>query len=405
MRWRWPGAGRHVLGLTLCALVWWTPAVVLAQPAAAEEGSSEFEAPTRPMAGGAALTQTDDELRDDGWVVQRRQVRQGSVLGGLVALTGGFFWHGAGHYILGDRKTARRLVAVEAASVGVGVAGLVMSSTADAEVSRAMGRTLATAAGSAFVASWVADVVGAFKGTGNGLPPNTGMVEGLSAELAYTILFGDGLDTTNVLVTRLPLVSRTVVFVPSVQLRSNLDYRQLAAYGGWRQPLRANRRLAYVEFGGAVADENIESFGAGRTQLRARALWSWDFGAWAEHLDGLVWRTGVNVAADHFFFASDRSRRFRQENRVWSVPVEFSLSANVNRGVNVMAGYTHGRDLLVGNTSANGGVWSGRLSVVPVDRLGIDLTAEFGEFTRLWAGLRYVLAGRRSRLDESLRVD
>lgn len=361
-------------------------------------------APLSPLAAQQVAEMSDAELRDDGWVVDRRTAQKGSLVGGLLAMTVGLAWHGVGHFYVGERQTARRLVAVEAVSVALLVGGAALQSTSQGEAGRSAGRTMVAAGASTFAVSWLADVVGSFKGTGSGLPVNTLNAESLTLELNYALLLENGLGMTNLGVARLPLVTRRVVFVPATSLATDLDYRHVSAFVGWRQPLRSDRRDAFLEVGGGVTDEYLDSAGAGRTQLRGRVLWSWDLGAWANHLDGLVWRTGVSVASDHFFFDSDNRRRLRRDNRIWTLPAEFSFSANVNRDVNVSLGYHQSRDMLVGGAGAANGSFFGRLSVVPLGRIGVDLLIERGRFTRLGAGLRYVVSGRRQRLDEASRV-
>jgi hypothetical protein len=363
-----------------------------------------FLAPLATVHAQQVTERSDQELRDDGWVVDRRASQKGSLLGGLLAMTVGFAWHGVGHFYVGERITARRLVAAEAMSVALLLGGAAVQSTSQGEAGRAAGRTMVAAGASAFVVSWLADIVGAFKGTGSGLPINTLNAESFTVEVNYTLLLENGLDITNLAVLRLPLVTRRVVFVPAANISTDLDYRFFSAFAGYRQPLRSDRRDAFLEFGGGASDEYFDSAGAGRTQLRARVLWSWDLGAWANHLDGLVWRTGLNLTADHFYFDSQNRRRLQQANRIWALPAEFSFSANVNRDVNVSMGYHQSRDMLGGGGGSANGAFYGRLSVVPLGRIGVDLMVERGRFTRLGAGLRYVVSGRRQRLDENARV-
>lgn len=86
-------------------------------------------------------------------------------LPGLVALVPGALLHGSGHWVAGDRGTARRLLVLSGVGLGVaaiGAAPLALSGAAR----RVNGPTIPLILGGAgtFTLSWIADVYGAFGG-------------------------------------------------------------------------------------------------------------------------------------------------------------------------------------------------------------------------------------------------
>ncbi len=347
------------------------------------------------------LLQTDDALTVEGWEFQRQEVVRGSATAGLLALTVGSLWHGVGHFAVRDRPTMWRLLVAEASALGLAAGGVLTLALAEGEGARAVGRLLNLSAASLFLGSWVADVVGSVKGNGSELPENTMELRGLSLEAYYTLLLEEGLGINTVGVGRMSILSGRLVAQPEVEFQTDLDYLGLGGYAGYRHPLSRFSRQTFLELGGGIREDRVRSWDAGRTQVRARAMLSLDLGVLIPHLSGLVWRNGVEVTADHTWLADSRRNHFAADARTWALPFDFALSGNISRYVNVQAGYRSRRDLLVGQQTPDFGVLFGRVSVVPVNRLGIDLQVEQGAFVRLWAGIRYVIAGPRRVLESA----
>jgi len=423
---------RWLVGLALACTLWVVPAAVRAQapepgataeseeaaepvepedaaepvePAESVERDTGAEGPTvtlrSPVRGAPRLDlwQADDALMQQGWQFERQEVVRGSATAGLLALTVGSLWHGVGHFAVGDRPTMWRLLAVEAAALGLAASGVLTQALGEGEGARAAGRVLNLAAASLFLGSWVADVVGTVKGNGSDLSDNTMELRGLALEAYYTLLLEEGLDINNVGVGRMSILSGRLVALPEIEFQTDLNYLGIGAYAGYRHPLSRFSRQTFVEFGGGLREDRVRAWDYGRTQLRTRAMVSMDLGVLVPHLSGLVWRNAVEVTADHTWLDNSLRSRFAEDARTWTVPFEFLLSGNISRYVNVQASYRSRPDLLVGQSTPDFGVVSGRVSVVPVNRLGIDLQLDYGAFVRLWAGVRYVIAGSRRVLE------
>lgn len=405
------GPGRAVLRLVA---VWWVMGLlfVVAGVAQAQPTDDTGEAPapgepspTRPVQPAEAPpplarptraveleAMGEAALREQGWVFDARTIQQGSATGVLLALSAGSLWHGFGHFWIGDRTTARRLAALEGIGVAMLLSGWAMQAGGGGRDGwQAGGRALVVPGAGAFLVSWLADGLGTLKGTADGLPTNSAEVPGLSVEVLYSLIPDRSLGTTNFGVVRLPLYLSRWVLVPEAELATDLDLIGLGVYGGHRWPLSRRFPQAFLETGAGVRDEVVRSSRSGRTLVGGRLMMSWDMGALASHLDGLVWRTAIEGVMETQTFGSGGWQRLVADQRQWHVPVEFSAGANVGTGIHLSAGYRMRRDTLVGAASSRfGSVW-GRASFAPVGRLGFELMLERGAFSRVWLGLRWVL--------------
>lgn len=337
----------------------------------------------------------DDELAADGWDFRERPSTPGSVGAGVLAITAGSVVHGAGHMALGDRPSWLRLLIGEAIGVVAFGAGTAVDATTDGDGGEVVGAALQTAGASMFIATWLADVVGAFKGTGTKLANNTREVSGLSLELFYSALVADGVEASNLATVSLPLVTRRLVVTPTVEADAALDYRHVTADVAWRQHFTW-RPLTWVELAAVGVEEYIDSAGVGRNEVGARLGFSLDVGDVIPHVRGLVWRNHVGVSASWLYFDSDARRRFVGDQGLLRVPWGFRLDMNLNRSVNLGLGYEGPDDRLVGAASPRFGRAIGRVAVVPRNRIGVELRLEQGAFTRLWAGLRWQLVAGRA---------
>ena len=334
---------------------------------------------------------SDDDLRAEGWEFDAERATPGNALAGVAALSVGTVWHGAGHALVGDRLTANRLLAAEGISVAALLTGVAMSGVGEGSVAaQIVGANLQVGAGSLFAASWVADAVGTFKGTGSELPQSTAELRGLSAEVYVTTLVEQGVGLQNILVTRLPLVTERWALRPLAEASVDWGYRRFGVDASHRLPLGSLRR-SFVEFGVAGSDENVSQHGYVRSSVAGFFATRVDLGDIFDHLSGLIWTHRIDAVTDFYAFDHDGRRRFQPEDRVFHVPAETGLGFNLREGVNLGLGYRHRRDELVGMAGRHLGAFWGRLGIVPRDRIGVDMRLEQGAFTRVWFGLQWTL--------------
>lgn len=339
-------------------------------------------------------TLADDDLAGQGWEFRERPSTPGSVGAGVLALTAGSVVHGAGHMALADRRSWLHLLVGEVIGVVAFGTGTAVDAATDGDGGEIAGAALQTAGASLFIATWIADVVGAFKGTGTKLATNTRELPGLNLEVFYSALVADGIDASNLATVSLPLVTRRLVVTPTVEADATLDYRHLSADVAWRQHFTW-RPLTWFEVAAIGVEEYVDSAGFGRNEVGGRVGFSLDVGDVLPHVRGLVWRNHVGVASSWLYFDSDGRRRFVRDQQQLRVPWGFRLDMNVNRSVNMGVGYEGPDDRLVGSASSRFGRAIGRVAVVPRNRIGVELRLEQGAFTRLWAGLRWQLIAAR----------
>lgn len=351
--------------------------------------------------GVDALAQTDDSevtglddaaLRADGWQFREETFVPGSIAGGTLALTAGTLFHGVGHLFVGDDGTWIPLLLGEAASLALVAGGATLAANQPDTALEPLGEVLVVAGVSTFMATWAADVLGTFKGTGSELPKNTMIPRGLSAEVHYSVLIANGDTARNLATLSLPLRSRRLHVVPTGEVSTELAILRGALEVAWHEPL-TRRETTTIGLALFAAEERFSTDGVGRSRGEARLVTRLDVGELFPHLGGLIWQNHVGLAADWWSFDAERNARFRAANRVVSVPAGFLMSMNVNPGVNLTGGYEHRRDEWVGAMGRHAGYLWGRVRVTPRGRVGLDLRLDLGAHIRAHAGLRWSLAG------------
>lgn len=336
----------------------------------------------------------DDALRADGWQFRDEAFEPGSVAGGILAVTAGSVFHGAGHLFVGDEGTWVPLVLAELTSIAFVAAGVTLAAQNPNTAVEPLGEALAVTGVSTFVASWAIDVLGAFKGTGSELPKNTVDPRGLSAEVMYSVLVVNGTSPRNIASLSVPLRTTRLHLVPTGEVSTELAIVRGALDVEWREPL-TDRGTTTIGLGVTAAEEWFSTDHVGRSRGEVRAVARLDIGEVFPHLGGLIWQNHVGLAADWWSFAADGYARFRAANRTVTVPAGFLMTMNVNPGVNLTGGYEHRRDEWVGAIGRHAGYLWGRIRVTPRGRIGLDLRLDIGAHVRAWAGLRWSLAGGR----------
>ncbi|MEE2786140.1 MAG: hypothetical protein VX589_02305 [Myxococcota bacterium] len=118
---------------------------------------SEEQAPSSPTVQAA---------RTDGYVGRPEGLKPGSGLAGTIAVIPGSIVHGLGHFYLGESVTAWTLFAAEVLGIGLMIGGAYLGASSDAgRGSIELSKILSHSGLILFSGSWIADVIGSFKGT------------------------------------------------------------------------------------------------------------------------------------------------------------------------------------------------------------------------------------------------
>lgn len=334
-------------------------------------------------------TLSDEELRATGWEFSEGTFRRGNPLAGAAALTLGLPLHGIGHLLVDDTDSMFKLILSEVAALGVIGLGTVIRGIGRSSVaSTSVGTTFQVGGMSMLAAGWLADVVGSFKGTTVPLPRNALELPGTSVDLYYTLLFSSIADIGSVGVASGRFVGRRFAFFPEVQYGPNAQYLRYGARFELRNPVGEFRDTFWTVWG-QFYEEQVGRDGWGRDVAALGLGLSYDIGGLIPHVAGLVWQLRLGVGAQTYFYETQGNRRFLGRNVRYFIPVETQIAMNINRGLNIALGYRHRPDELAGTLRRNGGVLTQRFTVLPIERLGIALHFEEGEFLRMWIGIRY----------------
>ncbi|MFN3196800.1 MAG: hypothetical protein ACE366_00085 [Bradymonadia bacterium] len=119
-----------------------------------------------PRVGRRAKPKTPEEAIEQGYIDRPEFEPPGSMLGGLLASVPGFLIHGVGHYYMGERETALALLIAEVVGVAALLASAFMKQPVEDNAGYGAPRQWLLHTGiMLFSVSWLADIVGAFKGS------------------------------------------------------------------------------------------------------------------------------------------------------------------------------------------------------------------------------------------------
>ncbi len=341
-------------------------------------------------------TLQDDQLRASGWQFEDRQFRRGSAAAGLAAMTAGLPFHGVGHLIVGDNEAMFRLLVSEVLSLGVmGVGTLMRTGATRHNGLWAGGAMLQVAGASAFGAGWITDIVGSFKGTTVPLPANSSWMEGMAVDMHYTLLFSGEIDVSSVGVVGFQWRTKRFFIRPEFSFDFDGGYYRANLQGDYAIPLGFGQNT-YALLWSELSEEIVSRSHWGREVLLGGVGLRLDVGDLFEHIRGLVWELRLGAGVEAFHHQAQNHRLFLRRNIRVMLPVQTSITMNLNRGVNVEVGYRHRPDDLVGTLTRYGGTLSQQLTVLPVRQLEIAIRLEEGAYFRLWVGLRYYLTNKGS---------
>lgn len=318
----------------------------------------------------------------------------GSLLGGAIAVGPGFLVHGLGHYYAGDNATALTLLLAELAGVGLIIAGGVLESSTNGSGSTGGLRNGLTHAGVLlFFGSWVADIVGAFKGS-ESFDANSRRTEGNLLGIAYRFTENPLTPFKHHLVTRLSLDNGRIWVRPELDLEVGLDLWQIALDTGVRVLIGDNphNRIA-IGFNGRR--HAVRQFGYAATSAATFVDWQVDLGLVVRGMRNfyLFNRTGYGLLALQFGSQIGDAPGLSTEFDFTDSYLLFETGVAVNTGrktnVSVSVVQDPTRDLAAG--SADGGMLDVSLRHRQSSDLDIELSATLGDGWGVWLGLGYGL--------------
>jgi hypothetical protein len=331
---------------------------------------------------------TAEQLRDEGWEFERGG-SVGSPVAGVLALTLGSVVHGVGHLYAGDERTGRALLIAEGVSVGLLATGLLLDVLTDSEGALApVYRTFIGLGAGLFVATWLLDVIGSFKGGRADLPHHMGTLTDIRLQAGYRHLFRAGLGLTNVTDLRVYADLGAFYLHPRGQLGIDRGYGSFGTSAGLRFAL--GRRVLSVLDIQLDFDETIfGDDGFAYESIMASVGLSVDLGDAFAHLDGIVYANRLGFGAQLFRFDFDGAGPLNGDSVVSMWVVETSLSMNVADPLLLEVGYAQRPDTLVGNVSAGVGSFFGRVTWAFARAFDLELAAHVGRGIDVFAGTAF----------------
>lgn len=317
----------------------------------------------------------------------------GSLKASLLALGPGLVVHGLGHFTIDENRSGVVLLLTEVTAVLLLVgAGLIDGVTNESAGVAPLTDTMTQAGILLFVASWVADVIGAFTGT---VPfdPDSTRVEGSVFGLAYRYTDSPLDAFRHHLVGRLSIDLGWMYARPLVDLEAQLDARRVELDLGWRV-LRGADPHEHLAVG--VLGRRFENRPDGYAV--SGLLWYvWgkaDLGHFMRTLRGLYIAARVGYGADGYQFAS----------RVDSVPGWFSEVDFVDTRLILQSGlgFNTGEDThilalwsqdTIGDIPPDSVIGQLHLALQHryLDTIDIEVEGVFGDGFAVWLGLGYAL--------------
>jgi len=350
------------------------------------------------MAPAAAQTQaapkTLDEARAQGFEGRPANEPAGSMLGGLLAIGPGFFVHGVGHYYTGDEAAALKLLVGELLGAGLVVAGaLVAARPEEAGRTGPLSTSLVQSGVFLFLGSWLADVVGTFKGA-EPFDDDTARREGHTLGLGYRYVGDPRTARRHRLVPSLTLDSGRVFAQPSAEIEPNFSERRFALDLGGR-PWRGSSGHDQLAVGARLRRDESATFGYATRAAEGWLAWKLDLG----HIIARMRRFSITqryaVGVEQFQFGASPSEVPAPFAETDFSSSWFSLASgfafNVARRTHLKLEFVQDPTVAIPAASAQSGLLRGAFSHQYRDDLDIDVEVLAGDGFSVALGLVYAL--------------
>lgn len=337
---------------------------------------------------------TEQAQSELGYKARGEDQPPGSLLGGAIAVGPGFLVHGLGHYYAGDSRTALSLLLAELAGIGLIIAGSVIDDSTNGGGSTGGIRNALTHSGVLlFFGSWVADIVGTFKGA-ESFDSSSRRTRGNVLGIAYRFTENPLTPFKHHLVTRLSLDSGRIWLRPELDLEVGLDLWQLALDAGVRLFVGDNphNRIALGVNGRRHA---VRQFGYTATSAAGFVDWQVDLGLVVRGMRNfyLFNRTGYGLFALQF---GDRTNDAPGLSTTYDfvdsyLLFETGIALNTGRKTNVSLAVIQDPTRDLAASSPDGGMLELSLLHRQSSDLDIELSATSGDGWGVWLGLGYGL--------------
>ena len=222
------------------------------------------------------------------------------VLAVVTAVVPGFVTSGAGTWVAGDKRTAKRLFHVQLLGLGIASAGaLPMFLTGASRRTTAMTMPLVLTGSGIFFGSWMADIVAAATG-GTSLRP--GPAPRLELELGYAYAYEPQFDYANFAVAGLDLRRGDTRGSAETWIALDDDAQRVRGEVAWRRWQRADGSFLEGEL--AATFDRLGDFDVEVYTVEASVLGRYDMARLGSPLRGAFMEIGLGVGIEHYRFAN-----------------------------------------------------------------------------------------------------
>ena len=226
---------------------------------------------------------------------------RGSALATGAAVVPGVFIHGAGHFTLGERQSAYRLLAME----GVGLAGVIggigtLAAVGGSEKFAFVYVPMTVTGLGLFTISFLADVIGAAHGTAPWAEPT--ILSGMTVRTGYVGLFGSKHSFRHLGELSAEWRTDQLVLDGRATLHPQGDFAGYGILAGWKLWAPANEPVTRLGFYSELAHQDFRQEGFAMTTFRAFAQLRWNLGDLVATMQNawILGRMGWGFDAFHF---------------------------------------------------------------------------------------------------------
>lgn len=316
-------------------------------------------------------------------------------MGGALAVAPGLLLHGVGHLYIGEYQTAWQLLAAELLGAALVVGGLLMEQPAQGSgPSGGIRRAMIHTGSVLFVASWLADVLGSFKGASQ-FDPDIRATQGSRLGIAYR--YTDDIVTPfrHHLVLNFTLDTGWFYLRPLIDLESGNSLRQFQIDLGTRFYRGVDPRN-HLLFGVRMRRLENEAFSYAAMGLMGYLEGRFDVGRWLPNLRNLYIFSRAGYGYEGLSFAEHEAQTPRLfadiELHDTYLMIHSGLGLNLGRQTHFEMSLAQdpSRDLRP-FAALGGGFLEFSLAHQQSESLEIELTTTLGDAFGIWLGLGFGL--------------
>lgn len=337
---------------------------------------------------------SDEALKAENWETRDVKANSGTVKCGLWAILVSTVWRGYGHYCIDDDSSHYKLLIMEGASLGMIASSFLLGALSkDDKATSGLWKSLFHYGVTLFVASYLIDIIGTFKGDTFNFAENHIDPFGHSVDMQLRWIPSNDFN----LGLQLGYHYRHPRFW--VNPYGYVDIISLSQYSlgvDWGVALwYAERKHTYVAI--AMDSKYEDHFDDDYRLLKLLPYieFSLDLGTWFDHLAEFRFINRLGIGVSLYDFKFGKSSPFRDHDTL--LVLESGLNLNVIKDFNVAVIYRYRSDYVVGQLSAPSRIFE----TVPIPGVGVfslnlnfkisrgwyaNVDANFGSSVDFWLG-------------------